>query len=73
MLVEKGCTENPLQDGNKELQEDNVKPKWGGDVLMDKFEKKLSKNEIEIEFLNQILKPDCEFVLDDDELFFGDD
>jgi len=34
--------------------------------LAEKFEKKLTKNDIDIEFLNQILKPDCEYVLEDD-------
>ena len=28
-----------------------------GEIYMDKFEKKLGKNEIEIEYINQTLKP----------------
>jgi hypothetical protein len=71
MLVEKNCTEHPIE--TKDLVVQNDRPKWGGDVSVEKFEKKLTKNEIDIEFLNQLLKPDCEFVLDDDELFFGED
>lgn len=43
-----------------------------GEVIMDKLEKKMLKNEIDLEFLNQTLKPDCEYVLEDEELFFGD-
>ena len=40
---------------------------------MERLEKKLNKGDIDIEFLNQTLKPDCDFMLDDERLFFGDD
>jgi hypothetical protein len=43
-----------------------------GDVLIDKVERKFTKNEIDIEFLNQTLKPECEYILDDEDLFLGD-
>lgn len=41
-----------------------------GDVIMDKMEKKILKAEIDIEYLNQTLKPDCEYILDDDDVTF---
>ncbi len=31
---------------------DEKKTKWGGDISVEKFEKKLAKNEVDIEFLN---------------------
>jgi hypothetical protein len=40
---------------------------------MERFEKMLSKGEIDVEYLNQTLKPDCEYILDDEKLFYGDD
>lgn len=39
---------------------------------MQVFEKKLTKGKIDIEYLNQTLKPDSEYVLCDEELFLGD-
>jgi len=38
-----------------------------GDIIVERMEKKIKKNEIDIEYLNQTLKPDCEFILDDDD------
>ena len=46
------------------VREDN------GDILVEKMEKKILKNEIDIEYLNQTLKPDCEYILEDDEIVF---
>lgn len=47
-----------------------VKPE-NGDIIVERMEKKIKKNEIDIEYLNQTLKPDCEFILDDDDVNFA--
>jgi hypothetical protein len=47
-----------------------VRPE-NGDVLLDKMEKKIRKNEIDIEYLNQTLKPDSEYILYDDDINFN--
>lgn len=49
------------------LKERNILSKQG-DVMSDKFEKKLRKGDIDIEYLNQTLKEDCNFILDDDDI-----
>ena len=36
---------------------------------MEVLEKKLAKGKIDLEYLNQTLKPDCDYVLDDEDLF----
>jgi len=38
-----------------------------GDVILDKLEKKFKKDIIDVEYLNQTLKPDCEFLLEEEE------
>ena len=43
-----------------------------GDVIVDKFIRKIKKGEINIEYLNQTLKQDCEFILEDDDVNFVD-
>ena len=48
------------------MKEKNVLTK-GGDVISEKLESKLKKSTIDIEYLNQTLKEDCNFILDDDE------
>ena len=54
----------------KMLANKNCTREENGEVIADKMEKKLLKNEIDIEYLNQTLKPECEFILDDDEIYF---
>ncbi len=56
MLRDKGCVS----------EEDE------GGIVMERFEKKLLKGEIDVEYLNQTLKADCEFQLDDEDIEFGD-
>ena len=86
MLVEKQCidqeaTKNPLAKafGLGFLKKIGTQktifetPVSHGDVNMDLLEKKLKKGEIDVEYLNQTLKPDCEYMLEDERLFFGDD
>lgn len=41
-----------------------------GDVVIKTLQKKLNKNHIDIEYFNQVLKADCEFILDDDDVNF---
>jgi hypothetical protein len=43
-----------------------------GEIIAEVLEKKLSKNEIDIEYLTQTLKSDSEYILEDDDLFVGD-
>ncbi len=89
MIAEKGCIEEDapksnvgkafalgfLQKfgGNNSLAVQVEAPITHGDINMERFEKKLSKGEIDVEYLNQTLKPDCEYILDDEKLFYGDD
>ena len=54
MLVDKNCVTDSAD----------------GEIIMDKMEKKLIKKEIDIEYLNQTLKPECEYILDDDDVMF---
>lgn len=44
--------------------------KENGDILIDRLRKKLKKKEIDIEYLNQTLKADCEYILEDDDINF---
>ena len=89
MLVEKGCieTEAPKSNMGKafalgflkkltttgNVDQKEVVPVSNGDIDVDGLQKKLNKGEIDVEYLNQTLKPDCEFMLDDERLFYGDD
>ena len=60
MLIEKGCTaRDDSKDGSKEID-------------MKKLRIKLMRNEIDVEYLNQLCKSDSEFILegdDEDEIF----
>lgn len=38
-----------------------------GNVEIEKVKRKMKKNEIDIEYINQVLKQDCEFILEDDD------
>ena len=89
MIVEKGCIEEDASKSNvgktfafgllKKFGANNPQavqveaPVTHGDINMERFEKKLSKGEIDVEYLNQTLKADCEYILDDEKLFYGDD
>ena len=41
-----------------------------GDIITKQLRKKLKQGKIDIDFLNQTLKGDCEFVLEEDEVDF---
>ena len=60
MLLDKGCAARDVnRDGEKEID-------------MKKLKIKLMRNEIDVEYLNQLLKTDSEFILegdDEDEIF----
>jgi hypothetical protein len=43
-----------------------------GKIDMKKMKLKLKTNKLDIEYLNQLLKPDNEFVLEDTDLFEND-
>ena len=74
MLVEKGCLfEEPVVKSNIGRAFTGLLKKQGlEEISMEKMQKKMTKGDIDIEYLNQTLKNDCEYVLEDEGLFIGD-
>ena len=68
MLEAKDCYIHETDKAGQDKKEDKLR----GTIDMKKFRQKLKRNEIDIEYLNQTLKRDNEFIMegDDDEDIF---
>ena len=50
-----------------------VEEKHRGDVNMDKLKKRLEDESLHLEYFNQCLKKECEYILDDEMLVDGEE